>query len=88
MICQSECACLYQTVNIVFLAIFLTKNNENTYQKRRALMQMYRVVPQKKIANCSQTSVGDTDDGILDFNTEDCMFGSCHSIHVFSKMSY
>ena len=27
-------------------SIFLDKNNENTYTKGRALMQMYRVVPQ------------------------------------------
>jgi len=35
---QSECACLHKTV-------FFTKNNEITYPKERALMQMYRVVP-------------------------------------------
>ena len=38
----SECACLLKTVNMV---VFLVKSNENTYPKRRALMQMYRVVP-------------------------------------------
>jgi len=30
---------------------FLFKNNENTYRKGRALMQMYRVVPQTKRVN-------------------------------------
>jgi len=27
------------------MVVFLTENNENTYPKGRALMQMYRVVP-------------------------------------------
>ena len=40
--CQSECACLHRTINMV---VFLTEKNENTYPKGRALMQMYRVVP-------------------------------------------
>jgi len=40
--CQSECACLHKTVNIV---VFLIKSNENTYQTGRALVHMYRVVP-------------------------------------------
>ena len=43
VLCQSECACLHQTVNIVPV-VFFTKNNEITYPKERALMQMYRVV--------------------------------------------
>ena len=30
---------------------FLFKNNENTYPKGRALMQMYKVVPQTKRGN-------------------------------------
>ena len=30
---------------------FLYKNNENTYPKGRALIQMYRVVPQTKSGN-------------------------------------
>ena len=42
MMCQSECACLHKTVNMV---VFIVKSNENTYPKGRALMQMYRVVP-------------------------------------------
>ena len=45
MLCQSECACLNQKVNIV---VFFTKNNENMYPKGRALMPMYIVVPQTK----------------------------------------
>ena len=40
---QSECACLHKTVNMVVLFV---KSKENTYPKGRALMQMYRVVPQ------------------------------------------
>jgi len=44
-LCQSECACLHQTVNMV---VFFLKINENTYPKVRELMQMYRVVPQTK----------------------------------------
>ena len=48
VLCQIECACLHQTVNRVF---FSTKNNENTYPKWRALMQMYRVVPKSKREN-------------------------------------
>ena len=42
VLCQSECACLHKTVNMV---VFFVKSNENTYPKGRALMQMYRVVP-------------------------------------------
>ena len=41
VLCQSECACLHKTVNMVFFV----KSNENTYPKGRALMQMYRVFP-------------------------------------------
>jgi len=48
MLCQSECACSHQTVNMV---VFFTKNNKNTYPKGRALMQMYRVVAQTKRGN-------------------------------------
>ena len=33
VLCQSECACLYETVNIV---VFFVKSNENTYPKGRA----------------------------------------------------
>jgi len=42
VLCQSECACLHKTVNMV---VFFVKGNENTYPKGRALMQMYGVVP-------------------------------------------
>ena len=49
MLCQSECTCLHQTVNMV---VFFTKNNENTYPKGRALMQMNGAVPQAKRGNC------------------------------------
>ena len=45
--CQSECACLHKTVNIV---VFFVKSNENTYPKGRALMQM-QVVPVTKRGN-------------------------------------
>ena len=48
VICQSECACLHETVNMVVLFV---KSNENTYPKGRALKKMYRVVPQKKRGN-------------------------------------
>ena len=41
----SECACLHKTVNIV---VFYVNCNENTNPKGRALMQIYRVVPQMK----------------------------------------
>jgi len=44
----SECACLYKKVNMV---VFVVENNENTYPKGRALMKMYRVVPQMKRGN-------------------------------------
>jgi len=37
VLCQSECACLHQTVNMV---VFFVKNDGNTYPKGRALMQM------------------------------------------------
>jgi len=41
VLCQSECACLHKTVNMV---ISFVKSNKNTYPKKRALMQMYRVM--------------------------------------------
>ena len=47
--CQSECACLHKTVNT---AIFFVKSNEITQPKRKALMQMCRVVPQTKVRIC------------------------------------
>jgi len=45
VLCQSECVCQHKTVNLV---VFFVKSNENTYPKGRALMQMYKVVPQTK----------------------------------------
>jgi len=42
VLCQSECTCLYKTVN---MAVFYVKSNENKYPKGRALLQIYRVVP-------------------------------------------
>ena len=48
VLCQSECACLHKTVNMV---VFFVKSNKNTYPKGRALMQMYRVVPITKRGN-------------------------------------
>ena len=46
--CQSEGSCLHKTTNI---AVFFVKSNENAYPKGRALMQMYRVVPQTTRGN-------------------------------------
>ena len=48
VICQSECACLIKTVNMV---VFLETSNENTYQKGGALVQMYIVVSITKRVN-------------------------------------
>ena len=49
MVCQSECACLHETVNMV---VFFVKSNENTCPKGRALKKMYKwVVPQKERGN-------------------------------------
>jgi len=48
VLCQSECACLHQTVNTV---VFFVKSDENTYPKGRALMHMYIVVPITKGGN-------------------------------------
>jgi len=53
VLCQSECACLHKTVN---MAVFFVESNENTYQKGRALMQIYRVVPITKRVNCQLVS--------------------------------
>ena len=50
VLCQSECACLHKTVNLI---VFLVKSNETTYPKGKAFMQMYRVVPIKKRGNSS-----------------------------------
>jgi len=48
VLCQSECACLHKTVNMV---VTFVKSNELTYPKGRALMQIYRVVPITKRGN-------------------------------------
>ena len=48
-LCQSEYTCLHKTVK---MAVSFVKSNENTYPKGRALMQMYRVIPITKRANC------------------------------------
>ena len=48
VLCQSECACLHKTVNMM---VFFAKSNENTYPKGRALMQICRVVPITKRVN-------------------------------------
>jgi len=45
VLCQSECACLHQTLSMV---VFFSKNNKNASRKGGALMQMYRIVPQTK----------------------------------------
>ena len=37
VLCQSECACLHKTVNMVFFE----KSNENTYPKGRANVQSF-----------------------------------------------
>ena len=50
VLCQSDCACLHKTVNMV---VFFVKSNENTYTKGRALIQMYRVVSITKRGNTS-----------------------------------
>ena len=51
MLCQSEWACLHKTVNMV---VFFVKSNENTYQKGRALMQMYvQSCPYNKKRECT-----------------------------------
>ena len=50
-LCQSDCACLHKTVNIV---VFCLKYDDNTYPKGRAILQMYRVVPQTKRGNCQE----------------------------------
>ena len=33
------------------MVVFFVKSNENAYQKGRALMQMYRVIPQTRRGN-------------------------------------
>jgi len=48
VLCQSECACVHNTVNMV---VFFVKSKENTYPNLRALMQRYRVVPILKREN-------------------------------------
>jgi len=42
VLCQTECACLHQIVNMV---VFFVNCNENTYTKRRALMQNVQSCP-------------------------------------------
>ena len=46
VLCQ--CTCLHIAVNMI---AFYVKRNENIYPTGRALMKMYRVVPQTKRAN-------------------------------------
>jgi len=48
VLCKSENICLQKTAGMV---VFFVKSNENTNPKGRALMQMYRVVPQMKRGN-------------------------------------
>jgi len=50
VLCQSEYACLHPTANMVHVVSFF-KNNENTYPKGRALIQMCRVILQTKSWN-------------------------------------
>ena len=45
VLCQSKCACLHKTINMV---VFFVKSYENTHPKGRALTQMYRVIPIRK----------------------------------------
>jgi len=40
------------------MVVFFPKNNENTYPKGRALMQMYRVVIQTKRGNLILETLG------------------------------
>ena len=47
-LCQSECACLHKTVNMV---VFFVKVMKIPNYKRRALMQLYRGVPTTKRQN-------------------------------------
>jgi len=46
---------LHKTVNMV---VFFFKNDENTYPKGGAILQMYRVVPQTKRGNSLTSSMG------------------------------
>jgi len=48
VLCQSECVCLHEPVNMVVLFF---RSNDHTDPKGRALMQMYRVVPKTKRVN-------------------------------------
>ena len=50
VICQSECACLNQTVNIVVFFLYLPKSGS-------ACMQMNRVVPHTKRGNCKEKNL-------------------------------
>jgi len=52
--CQSECACLRKTVNMV---VFFDKSNKNSYPKVRALLQIYRVIPIMKRGNSSEINI-------------------------------
>jgi len=45
VLCQSECACSHQTLNMV---VFFVNINEHTYPNGRSLMHIYRVVPLKR----------------------------------------
>ena len=46
VLCQSECACLNKTVNMVVVSV-----NENTYPKRRAFMQCTQLSLKRKGGN-------------------------------------
>ena len=48
MRCQSECACLHKTINMV---VFFVKSNENTFHKRESTHSMYGIVPMMKRGN-------------------------------------
>jgi len=62
---------LHQTVNIV---VFFSKYDGNTYQKGRAILQMYRVVPQTKRENIGPVKISS-------LNAKH-FCSNCYSIHL------
>ena len=51
MLCQSERLCLHQTVNMVVFFCFTKQIKKIPTINGRALMQIYRAVPQTKRGN-------------------------------------
>ena len=78
VICQSECACLHKTVNLV---VFFVKINDNTYANWKA-HTIFRVVPITKRGNCPRCMASSTNDSLEYVNSR-----NSYCLSTMSSMS-